>query len=231
MLAFSFLGVSVLLSLGALSMVAASGTVSTRRSPGPGALNAAKIAFSDRNYVEAEILLREILKSEPGQTPGRVLLGRVLLERGRAAEAREIFAALVKEDAKHSESLRGLGAAYRGLGQLELAVVFLGQAAELEKTNPLLWKELGFAQREKGDPFAALASFQQSLSLDKSQADISNLLAELATGKPGHSGGEVSRGGQVDPYSPRLIDPESLVPKPRVPDPSRHFPTPGGRPR
>ena len=231
-LALLSLAASLVLATGAL-VAATSSTGRSVRHDGWDRLSLAKIAYADRNYPEAESLLREIQKSGTWEISARLLLGRVLLDRGRPSEARETLAAVLKEEPKNVEALRGLGAAYKELGQLDLAIVFLTQAAEIGKSDAKLWKELGFAQRERGDSMGALSSFQQSLSIDGGQGELSNLMAELVTAKNSPAGGPggVSHGPGNDPFTPRPIDPESLVPRPRVPDPAQHFPKPGGRNR
>lgn len=197
-------------------------------------LSAAKIAYVNRDLAQAESLLREVLKLQPKDREAALLLGRVLLDRGRVAEARALYSGLLKADPKNAEAARGMGAVYRRMGQLDLAIACWTQAAELKKDDAQLWKELGLAQREKGDFLAALSSLQESLALDKSQGDLTNLMVELATGKNDLAGGPPGLPRSVagfDPRTARGLDPESLVPRPKAPDPTDHFPRPGGRNR
>jgi len=195
-------------------------------------LTAAKVAWADRQWPEADRLLREILAADPGNRKARILLGRMLLERGHLEEAREHFGLLVKADPQDPEANRGMGWVMSGIGQKTLASLHFRRAAQARKDDPALWKELGLAQRDEGDGLGALASLQKSFSLDPRQSDVSHLLSELATGgdRLASSAPEGPvRKGMVDPMNPRPIDPESLVPKPKVPDPTRFSPRPGAR--
>lgn len=219
-------GSLALLSLG-LAIVAAGGATlavtggpTPRSAPSPG-LAEAKALFANRKYLEAGRLLRAIPDPE-----ARLLLGRTLVERGRLAEAREIFSDALKSDPLNVEALRGLAAAIRGLGQKDMAALLYRRAADADPKNPLAWKELGLCQRENGDAMGALASLQQSLALDRDQADLIALLSELATAPSA-----APRFPAVDPMTPRPIDPAALSPRPGAPDPTRHFPKPGGTPR
>lgn len=231
--ALAFLGLSVLLAGGALFAVTEGSSPASQRGAVPAiasGLVAAKIALADRNYALCERLLRELLGSQPDSSEAKILLGRVFLLRGRLKESADLFKAALKGDPKNLEATRGQGAAYLGMGQLDLGILYLRKATELDPRNPEVWKDLGLAEREKGDFLGALSSLQQSLSLDAQQADLTQMLSELATGKPSPASGMagVPRLGQHDPFNPRPIDPASLVPTPRVPDPTQHFPKPGG---
>ena len=230
----AFLAVSALLAGGALLAVAPSSS-SERRSAGRAdPLSAAKVAYVDRDFAQAEKLLREAIAVEPKDRAAALLLGRVLLDRGTLAEARSLFSEILKADPKNAEAARGMGAVYRRMGQLDLAIACWTQAAELKKNDAQLWKDLGLAQREKGDFLGALSSFQESLALDKSQGDLTSLMVELATGKNDLAGGPPGLSRAVagfDPRASRGLDPESLIPRPRAPDPTDHFPRPGGRNR
>lgn len=231
--ALAFLGLSGLLAGGALLAVTEGTSAAPQRGAVPAiasGLGAAKIALADRDHALCERLLRELLASQPDSSEAKILLGRVLLLRGRLKESADLFAAILKGDPRNLEATRGQGAAYLGMGQLDLGILFLRKATEIDPKNPEVWKDLGLAEREKGDALAALSSLQQSLSLDRDQADLTQLLSELATGRPSPapSLAGVPRMSPHDPYSLRPIDPANLVPTPRVPDPTQHFPKPGG---
>ena len=67
-------------------------------------------------------------------------------------------------------------------GRLDLAILEWTKATSLRKDDAGAWRELALCQREKGDTLSAMGAIQESLSLDPSQADLSNLLTELAIG-------------------------------------------------
>lgn len=190
-------------------------------------LDRAKVAFADRDYKKAEEIAREYLTVSPNDVEARALLGRILVRRGRLNEARDLFTALLKDDPKHYEATRGLAEVYEGQGQADLAIMYWHRAAELRKDDPEIWREIGLAQYRKGDYLAALSSIQQSLALDPNQTDLSNIMTQVVTGKnawedPYSDPSAMNQGkGGFDPLNPRPIDPESLVPKPNVPDPMK----------
>lgn len=226
-MAFGFLAVSLLAAGGglvALATSSADGSTGDMRSVDR--ITQAKVALADREFAEAEKLARE------AGEPGRLVLGRALLERGRLLEARDVFSSLLKLRAEDPDALRGMGAVLEGLGQHEAALGYLQKAARLRNSADD-WKALGLLQRERGDSLGALTSLQRSLKLDPQQADLSSMLTDLVTGKDGLAGKTpaASRGFGVDPMNPRPIDPDALVPRPRPPDPSQFFPKPQGRSR
>jgi len=227
--ALGFLLVSLLAAGGGIFALASSGAAGSRGGQAelaPDVLAQAKIAFAERDFAQAEKLARE------AGEPGRLVLGRALLERGRLLEARDVFAGLLREGPEDADALRGMGAALRGLGQSEAALGYLQRAARLRNSADD-WKALGLAQRERGDALGALSALRQSLQLDPAQADLSSILGDLVTGKDALAGTSPSapRGFGLDPMNPRPLDPDSLVPRPRPPDPSQFFPKPQGRPR
>lgn len=221
---FAFMGGSLVLAVGGFLAVASSGSdVPVRQSISFDPLRDAKVAFAERDFTRAESLTHESLRSSPDSREAKVLLGRILLERGRVAEARDLFAGLLKAQAEDVDALCGMGDALRKMGQGDLAITHFQRAARLRGNDPYIWKQLGMAQREKGDAMGALASFQKSLSLDGKQEDLLNLVSELAAAKqdiPGLSPGMPKSHG---------LDPKTLmptVPRPHVPDPNDHFPKP-----
>lgn len=220
---------TAVLAVAAATVLASGGSDGRRAARGMDRLALAKIAFADRDLRQAEQLLREALAVQPENGEVRAFLGRVLLERGRPSDARTLYAALLKEDAKNVDALRGMAQSLKGLGQFDLALVYWHQAAEIRKDDASIWREMGLAQKEKGDLLGALGSIQQSLSIDPGQSDLSGMLSELASAKlhTGLDSGLPGRpGGAIDPFNPKPIDPESLLPRPRVADPSQLIPRP-----
>lgn len=125
----------------------------------------------------------KILRQLSGNA-AKILLGRVLLERGHAAEAQQHFQNILTQDPQNLEASSGLARALQTLGQPELALAVLRKVMTLEpaKNDPRLWKQLGMMQRASGDSFGALASFQKSLQLDPAQSDVSESYSDTASG-------------------------------------------------
>lgn len=187
----------------------------------------ARTAYADRDLARAEALLRDLLRHQPDRRDAKLLLGRTLVERGRTADARQIFSALAAAQAD-PDALRGLGAVSEGERQFEAAASFYRRAAELKKDDPSIWRDLARVQAARGDALAALASVQESLRLDPGQTDLLSLQSELAAGV---------RTPPQGPGAPRLPPvpgrPSDAAPLagPRVPDPARAFPKPDTRMR
>ena len=165
----------------------------------PSRLDVARADILRHRATEAEKTLRDILRDRPDDRVTRLLLGWVLTDRGRLAEAKESYEGLLKVDAKDVDALRGLARVLLGMRQAPAAVARLRAAVDLRKEDPSLWKEFGLAQRDAGDSMAAFASIQKSLALDPDQADLAALLTDLlqAPAIPGMPGQP-----HVDPTNP-----------------------------
>lgn len=231
----AFLGGSLILALGGLLAVASSGGETPPRAMAiSDPLTDAKVAIAEGDFASAENLLRKILKDQPGDLSAKVFLGRVLRQRGRLSEARDIFGAILKADPKNCEATRGLGSVYQAERQFQLAVVYFSRAAQLKRDDPQIFRELAFAQEAAGDSMGALSSLQESLKLDPGQSDLMTLQGELALGgarNPLEGLPDLPKMPGVDRINPRPIDPASLIPRPKVPDPRDFLPKPDGRVR
>jgi predicted Zn-dependent protease len=232
-------GLVVLALLGA-ALVAALAGLAAVVAPGPtppaastsGPLERARAAYLERDLPGAERLLRDVLRNAPDDRAARRLLGRVLCDRGRLAEAKETYEALLKADAKDVDALRGLARALSAMGQPGPAVQWLQTAADLRKDDPSVWKELGLAQRDAGDSVGAFASIQKSLALDPEQADLSALLPQLLQAPPSAQAPGIP--GRVNPFEApapaRPDDPFRNANRPRPPGVDPLIPS-GNRPR
>ncbi len=227
-LALALLLVSILGAGGALLALGSSDAAQLHHVRGLDRLTLAKAAFADRDFARAETLVREILHALPDHPGAKVFLARVLVERGRLVEARDLLAELLKDDPRDYEATRAMAGALRGLGQRDLAAAYLQKAAQMDrgKDDPGLFKELGLLERERENSLGALAAFQESLRLDPKQADLSAILAELVTGKNARPGGQPASPfpAGIDPLNPRPFDPAGAAPGPKVPDPTQFLP-------
>ncbi len=84
----------------------------TAQSP-PNRIAEARAALDKRDRARAEALLREHVSARPESVEARLLLARLLREKGRPDEAREQYAAVVKADPKNDEARQGLAATPR----------------------------------------------------------------------------------------------------------------------
>lgn len=223
--ALLFLAFSMVLTIAVLLVVRSSSPEAKGPRPVGDRLSLAKMALVDRMYAESERLLTDLLAENPNDLSARILLGRLLVHRGRTSEAISELTRVLKGDDRNVEALRNLASACRLEGQPETAAAYLNRALQLRKDDPELWKELGLLQKEMGDVMGAMTSLQASLRLDPKQSDASRAVADLATMKGGLAG---------LPGLPRVPRPESpfldpLDPRQRMSD--SFSPTPIGQRR
>jgi tetratricopeptide (TPR) repeat protein len=232
MFALGLLGISLFAATFAVATLLASTRGPRWESPDPDSLKQAKAAYADRDFAQAESILRSMVAKCPSDREAYLYLGRTLVERGRLGEARDVFSSTLKEKPDSYEATRGLAKCLEGQGQWDLALVHYNKAAALRKDDPQAWRELGLAQHRRGDTLGAQAAFKKSLALDPAQADLSRMLTESAVGKE-MPGGFPRTPANQDPMIPRPRIPEPGVydPTPRPPDPMQGIHDHGGRPR
>ena len=214
---------------GAFALVAGSdASPGIVRAPRLDQMSRAKIAIVDGDLAGAEEILRELLQVSPDRIEVQALLGRVLLDRGRLVEARDLLSAVLKRDDKSFDAVHGLARVYRGMGQLDLACIWFERAAKLSPQDARVLRDLGLVQRENGNTFGALASIQKSLSIDKNQMDVSSIMSELsldAQPKRNHPA-DPMKSFRFDSLNPKPFDRRSTVMRALGSNPSLHFPGP-----
>jgi Flp pilus assembly protein TadD len=84
-----------------------------------------------RELQEAESVLRDLVRIQPGFPGGRLALGKILLASGRAAEALAEFSALLSISPGSAEAHQGMSLCYAKLGNRELAEQHARAAAAL----------------------------------------------------------------------------------------------------
>ena len=201
----------------------------------------AQVAFVDHRYEEAEGIVRGVIKVAPGDLKAKGLLGRILLKRGRREEARKIFASILEKDGTHLEALLGLAKVYEGMGQGDLAAIYMRKVAEQRPGEAWVWRELALLQKRTGDVVGAMASAQRSLSIDPDQEILTALMADVSAleapnplqGLPG-VGNPSAAGNRLPgmPANPGLNQPNIPgqrpgvpgIPRPVVPDPRPKLP-------
>jgi tetratricopeptide (TPR) repeat protein len=231
-LALGFLGISVLLAATATLVLLGPSTARGGPAPrGPASLEAAKLAFADRDFARAKNLLEELLKSDWKNVSARLLLGRVLYEQGRLVAARETFTAVLKEEKDNEEAVRGLAGTYEALNQPDLAAVWWQRAVALNKGRDAE-PHLRLARVLSKSDFAdAMAALEQARAIDPKREDVEALFQEIlaAQATPANPPG-VPRAGMVFPLRPPAApDPRTIAPVPQAPDPAKGFPKPQGR--
>lgn len=84
-----------------------------------------------KDYQEADAVLRELVRIQPGYPGGHLTLGRILFVDGRAGEALAEFAAALSISPASAEAHQGMSLCYAKLGNRELAEQHAKAAAAL----------------------------------------------------------------------------------------------------
>ncbi len=229
-LALVFLAVSVLGAAVTALTLLAGGPEARPAYASPDHLTAAKVAYAEGDLARAETILREALTTRPDCRKAKLLLGRVLLGRGRLEESRATFSSIMKDDKESCEAARGLAEVHEALNQPDLAAVWWQRAASLNSGSAEPHLRLARVLQKKGDLTGALSALQQARAIDPKREDVDAFFQEVLAAQmpPASSIGGPFPGASL---APRLQtpDPRALGPVPQPPDPTRHFPRPGGR--
>jgi Tfp pilus assembly protein PilF len=202
-----------------------SGESASNRSSRIDPLTQTKVALSERNFAEAERGARAALVATPARADLHVLLGRALLEQGKAREARGEFETALRSDPALFEAVRGLAESLERLGQPAAALLEYERATRLRAADFRPWREYGLAAERAGDDPRATDALRRSLALEPDQPDLTLLLARIES-----RGHEWETGGMAT-MRPRPVNPEDFLPRSPAPDPSDWLPQPQGRPR
>lgn len=134
-------------------------------------------AYARGQRTQAEQLARQLLQQVPQHAGAWFLLGSILLDEGRAAEALPCLQAAARLEPTHAGILRALGTAYFNQRQWQSAAQQFGLALRHGPADAGLLNNLGLALKELGDTESALDVFRQALQLDSRNADVYNNLA------------------------------------------------------
>lgn len=233
MLVVGILALSVAaLGIAALALVA-SGPSTPTANPAGDPLASARIALFERDYTRAEAFLKEFLQGREKHVPGRILLARALLGRGRLAEARETFTAVQNEEKNNIEAVRGLAETHEALNQPDLAATWWRRAASINSKDAEPQIRLARVLKMKADFVGALGALHQARAIDPKREDVEALMQEVLaaqTGAPAHPPGIPNPASITLPARPQAPNPRTSVPIPQPPDPLKGYPT-GGNPR
>jgi tetratricopeptide (TPR) repeat protein len=111
-------------------------------------------------------LYRDYLHSHPDQQVDRLLLARLLLSAGHAAEARAELESLVDESGATTEVLLTLAHLERVTGNPERQRDVLERALEIDRDNPAVLEALGTLHLEAEAIEEAAALFRRALEID-----------------------------------------------------------------
>jgi len=108
------------------------------------------------------------------------LMGRLLYEGGRFADALDVLNGALAEDPDEIEAHRWLGSALYDVGAVIPALEHLRRVAEEEVSNARICRLIGLIYREHSDFRDAAAAYQESLTRDPAQPDADQVRIDLA---------------------------------------------------
>lgn len=126
--------------------------------------------------MRAEQTYRQILSQQPGHADAMQLLGVVMYQTGRNAEAIDLISRAIEIAPNISDWHSNLGGALRAAGKTTEAVVALRRAVELKPQSAAAHYNLGNALAELRQTQAAIDEFRQSLALRPDSAECWNNL-------------------------------------------------------
>ncbi|WP_428489173.1 tetratricopeptide repeat protein [Rhodopila sp.] len=109
--------------------------------------------------------------SDASPPPKRLAQAFALHERGRLAAAEDIYAAMLRQQPNHVETLYHFGILALQTGRVPLAVGLLARATTLDPRSAAEFGALGSGLMLLGRPEAAIASFDKSIELDPNAAE------------------------------------------------------------
>jgi arylsulfatase A-like enzyme/Flp pilus assembly protein TadD len=116
--------------------------------------------------------LRTAVASDPAKPTIRLDLARVLVEAGRATEARTEYEALLRIEPDYAPALTGLGALEASLGDLEAAVRSLRRALELQPRQYEARFNLGRVLERQGRREEAVVEYRRLLAARDAAPDV-----------------------------------------------------------
>jgi tetratricopeptide (TPR) repeat protein len=108
------------------------------------------------------------------------LMGRLLYEGGRFANALDVLNGALAEDPDEIEAHRWLGSALYDVGAVVPALEHLRRVAQEEVSNARICRLIGLIYREHADFSDAAAAYEESLRRDPAQPDADRVRIDLA---------------------------------------------------
>lgn len=124
-----------------------------------------------RVYVDAKTVWSDTLRKNPTAWLAHNNLGDILLQEGRAREARSHFEEALRLNAEFVEAMVSLGFSRAQAGELSEAVQLYRRALEIHPTNALCLTNLGAALLQQGKPEEAKTAFWQALQAKPDRAE------------------------------------------------------------
>ena len=199
-----------LASLGLITLAAAGGAVLARRVDRPWTTAVAALVLvglatltwrQARLYHDRETLWRDTLAKNPACWLAHNNLGKLLLERGRIAEAKQHFRQAIGVRPEHTEAHLNLGVAQAKTGKVSEAIVHFQRALRFKPDYAMAHNNLGLALSKTGRRAEAIGHLQEALRLDPDyyEAHYNLGLALIADGRPAEAAGHLQQAVRYKP--------------------------------
>ena len=165
------------------------------------------IERKDRQLLEqSETLYNQCLDFDPNHVECHRGLAVLLIQTDRKKEAFEFMKKWALQNPKNAEARIELARLHHEAGDRETASLQLQQALAIDSRNPRAWTAMGHLRDQSGDTAQALANYQRSYALNRSQPAVAHRIAaisrSLKTTGPDKSDGET-----------RMVDSGSTPPR------------------
>jgi tetratricopeptide (TPR) repeat protein len=140
-------------------------------------VNLSRLAFAEKNYVEAEFTAREAVKRAPSSQPSRVALGKALQAQGKLDQAQECFDWIVVTNPRDSVGHKLLANVMLAQGNPADAIRHYRQSLQLFPRDPEVHLGLGMALLRQNETSGAEREFSVVL-----ESEPANPLANLQLG-------------------------------------------------
>ena len=135
--------------------------------------------FNGGDLDGAEVQLKNALSRDPGQLSARILMGRILLQRGQALAAEEELTMANKLGADPLLTALPLAKARNALGRFKTNIETLIPTAFPVHEQPEIWVELALARLATDDLDGAEIAFKQALAIEPLHATATIGLARV----------------------------------------------------
>lgn len=143
---------------------------------GNDSLAQAKALVDAGKFTESESLLRATLQRDPGSADAHFLLGYVLFREEKPKESLAEFTAGARTRRPGADDFRIVASDYVLLGDYADAEKWFAEVTAERPNDPVAWYLLGRAQYNEDHFTAAIASFEQALTLQPQYVEAENNL-------------------------------------------------------
>jgi choline-sulfatase len=140
------------------------------------------LALIKGDVEEAARRYARVVETDPADAGALSKLGVTRMRLGRADEGIALFTKAVEREPKNAEALLYLAGALASSGRPREAVPYFERALAAGQRTTIALNGLGLTRLALGDRSGARAAFQESLSIDPRQPDVTRALADLRAG-------------------------------------------------